>query len=129
MASHYGDRRLQIDADPEINGCFMSFRPPQSLREPFSVESGFNVLEYELRAERANSLGLIGLKAEAALSDLNAWDEKRHSHEQRDVLVKKAADAVWDLFVQREICGLRNSRDVIQRYAIPDEVLVRLGSS
>ena len=107
----------------------MSFRPPQSLREPFSVESGFNVLEYELRAERANSLGLIGLKAEAALSDLNAWDEKRHSHEQRDVLVKKAADAVWDLFVQREICGLRNSRDVIQRYAIPDEVLVRLGSS
>ncbi len=107
----------------------MSFRPPQSLREPFSVESGLNVLEYELRAERANSLGRSGLKAEAALADLKAWNEQRHGREQREALLKKAAAAVWDLFVQREICGLRNSRDVIQRYAIPDEVLVRLGSS
>jgi hypothetical protein len=93
------------------------------------VENGFNVLEYELNAERANSLGRSGLKAEAALAALKAWDEQRQNVEQRDALLRKAADAVWDLFVQREICELRNSRDVIQRYAIPDEVLVRLGST
>jgi hypothetical protein len=107
----------------------MTVRPPQSLRQPFSVESGFNVLEYELRAERASSLGRSGLKAEAALAELNAWDAARHGQDERDARLRKAADAVWDLFVQREICGLRNTRDVIQRYAIPDEVLVRLGST
>nr|WP_018899956.1 DUF6665 family protein [Rhizobium sp. 2MFCol3.1] len=107
----------------------MTVRPPQSLRQPFSVESGFNVLEYELRAERASSLGRSGLKAEAALAELNAWDPARHGQDDRDARLRKAADAVWDLFVQREICGLRNTRDVIQRYGIPDEVLVRLGST
>lgn len=107
----------------------MSFRLPQSLSQPFSVESGFNVLEYELRSERADALGRSGLKAESALEALKAWDGARQSREQRDILLRNAADAVWALFVQRDICGLRNSRDVILRYAIPDEVLVRLGST
>lgn len=106
----------------------MSFRPPQSLTHPASVESGFNVLEYELRAERANSLGRSGLKAEAALAELKAWDANRHSAEQREQLLDKSIDAVWEFFVQREICGFRNGRDVIQRYGVPDEVMVRLGS-
>ncbi len=92
------------------------------------MEGGFNVLEYELRAERASSLGRSGLKAEAALADLKAWDPTRHGNDDRDARLRKAVDAVWDLFVQREICGLRNSRDVVQRYGIPGEVLVRLGS-
>jgi hypothetical protein len=107
----------------------MTFRPPQSLRQPFSVESGFNVLEYELMSERADSLGRHGRKAESALADLKAWDGKQQGDAERPVLVDRACDAVWALFVQREICGLRNSLDVIQRYAIPDEVLVRLGST
>lgn len=107
----------------------MTVRPPQSLRQPFSIEGGFNVLEYELRAERASSLGRSGLKAEEALADLKGWDASRHHQEDRDARLSKAVDAVWGLFVQREICGLRNSRDVIQRYGIPDEVLVRLGST
>jgi hypothetical protein len=112
-----------------VEGIYMSFRPPQSLRQPFSVESGFNVLEYELMAERANSLGRHGRKVESALHDLKAWDAERHGDGARERLLNEASDAVWALFVQREICGLRNSRDVIQRYGIPDEVLARLGST
>jgi hypothetical protein len=107
----------------------MSLRPPQSLKHSLSLEAGFNVLEYELRAEQANALGHSGLKAEAALAALRNWTGSENGGHQRDMLLKKAADAVWDLFVQREICGLRNSRDVVQRYVIPDEILVRLGSS
>jgi hypothetical protein len=106
----------------------MTVRPPQTLRQPFSVESGFNVLEYELMAERANSLGRHGRKVESALRDLKACDAGRCGHGARENLLNRASDAVWALFVQREICGLRNSRDVVQRYAIPDEVLARLGS-
>ncbi|MBB3454438.1 hypothetical protein FHT86_002737 [Rhizobium sp. BK313] len=106
----------------------MSVRPPQSLRQFHSIDSGFNVLEYELMSERANSLGRHGLKVESALAELRAWDAARHSDVDRENLVDRASDAVWAFFIQREICGLRNGRDVIQRYAIPNEVLAKVGA-
>jgi hypothetical protein len=106
----------------------MSVRPPQSLRQFHSTDSGFNVLEYELMSERANSLGRHGLKVESALAELRAWDAARRSEAERESLVDKASDAVWAFFIQREICGLRNGRDVIQRYAIPNEVLAKVGA-
>ncbi|MBB3609343.1 DUF6665 family protein [Rhizobium sp. BK602] len=106
----------------------MSVRPPQSLRQFHSTDSGFNVLEYELMAERASSLGRHGLKLETALADLRAWNPERHSGDERENLLNKASDAVWAFFIQREICGLRNNRDIIQRYAIPNEVLARVGA-
>ena len=34
---------------------------------------------------------------------------------------------VWAFFIQREICGLRSQKDAIRRYAIPPEVIARLG--
>ncbi len=46
----------------------MSVRPPQSFRPSEQNKNGFNVLEYELMSERADSLGRHGLKAEAALA-------------------------------------------------------------
>lgn len=105
----------------------MSVRPPQSLRQSFSAEGGLNVLEYELMSERASSLGRNGLKVESALAALKTWTGERQSAEQREMLVNEAADAVWALFIQREICGMRNNKDIIQRYAIPGEVLARVG--
>jgi hypothetical protein len=78
-------------------------------------------------AERAGSLGRHGLKVETALAELQAWSPERHSDAELESLVNKAADAVWAFFIQREICGLKNSRDLIQRYAIPSEVLARVG--
>jgi hypothetical protein len=33
------------------------------------------------------------------------------------------------MFIHRELCGLRNGRDVIQRYGIPNKVLARLGAT
>lgn len=106
----------------------MSVRPPQSLRQFHSTDSGFNVLEYELMAERASSLGRHGLKVETALADLRAYNPDRDSADERENLVNRASDAVWAFFIQREICGLRNNRDIIQRYAIPAEVLARVGA-
>lgn len=105
----------------------MSVRPPQSFRLSISAEGGVNVLEYELMSERASSLGRNGLKVESALAALKAWNPDRHNAEQRETLVNDAADAVWALFVQREICGLRSNKDIIQRYGIPGEVLARVG--
>ncbi|MGO6817610.1 DUF6665 family protein [Rhizobium leguminosarum] len=106
----------------------MSVRPPQSFRPSEQNKNGFNVLEYELMSERADSLGRHGLKVEAALAALKAWAADHQSTEERERLLNEASDAVWAFFIQREICGLRNNRDAIQRYGIPNEVIARLGA-
>ncbi|WP_117193199.1 DUF6665 family protein [Rhizobium terrae] len=106
----------------------MSFRPPQSLSQPGFINTGFNVLEYELQSERAAALTRQGVKVEAALAALDAWDETRDGAGRHDTLLYEAADAVWALFIQREICGMRNNRDIIKRYGIPKEVLARVGT-
>ncbi|MEI1250726.1 DUF6665 family protein [Rhizobium aouanii] len=106
----------------------MSVRPPQSFRQSEEDRNGFNVLEYELMSERADSLGRHGLKVEAALAALKASTLDHQSAEDRERLLNEASDAVWAFFIQREICGLRNNRDAIQRYGIPNEVIARLGA-
>ncbi|MGO8004279.1 DUF6665 family protein [Rhizobium ruizarguesonis] len=106
----------------------MSVRPPQSFRQSEQDRNGFNVLEYELMSERADSLGRHGLKVETALAALKAWTADRQRGEDRERLLNDASDAVWAFFIQREICGLRNNRDAIQRYGIPNEVIARLGA-
>ncbi|CAN7649580.1 hypothetical protein LJR030_001915 [Rhizobium sp. LjRoot30] len=107
----------------------MSFRLPDlSGRSPTS-NSGLNILEYELMAERADSLGRHGRKVEAALENLRDCLPEGSGATDREALLNDASDAVWAFFVQREICGLRNGREVIQRYVIPAQVLARLGAS
>ncbi|MGE7369107.1 DUF6665 family protein [Neorhizobium sp. NPDC001467] len=104
----------------------MTVRPPQNFRQSDLGANGFNVLEYELMSEQASALGRTGLAAEAALKRLKQSEAPdRITHER---LVDDAAQTVWALFIQREICGLRNNREVIDRSGIPGEVLARLGA-
>lgn len=100
----------------------MSLRPPVSHVENATGKSPINVFEYELMAERADSLGRAGQRAEAALLQL-----QQASPDQRDSLIERAAEEVYALFIQREICGLRNGSEVIARYRIPGAVIARLG--
>ncbi|WP_280772490.1 DUF6665 family protein [Rhizobium sp. SG_E_25_P2] len=100
----------------------MSLRPPQALAPSRQGESAMNLLEYELMSERADSLGRAGLKVEALISQLQNAEGKK-----RDVLLFDAAEAVQALFIQREVCGLRNGRDIVARYGIPGDVIARLG--
>ncbi|WP_269930648.1 DUF6665 family protein [Aminobacter sp. HY435] len=101
-----------------------SVRPPSILST--RSEQAFNVLEYELLAEKAVALGRSGERVAAALGKLN---EHKGEAGERRVLLKAAADAVYAYFIQRELCGLRRHDDAIRDYAIPGEVLVRLGAA
>jgi hypothetical protein len=101
-----------------------SLRMPQSLVARLKPETGDAVLNYELMAEQAYSLGKAGNKVEAALAALRVHP----GGEGRAALVKAAADAVWGFLVQREVMGLRDRTQVIAQYAIPREVLVRIGA-
>lgn len=101
-----------------------SLRPPRNLGRRLDFESGDAVLHHELMEEQAQSLGRAGRKVEAALAALR----DHPGGEGRTALVKAAADAVWGFLVQREVMGLRDRAQVIAQYAIPREVLVRIGA-
>ena len=79
--------------------------------------------QHEVAEEQAAALGRMGRKAEAVLAAL-----RDHQGEGRAEVLKKAADAVWCYFVQREVMGLRDRAQIVADYQIPREVMVRLGA-
>ncbi len=98
------------------------FRPPA------------DVLAYEIVQEQAAALGRLGRGLEAALSELRAFDAAhpppQASSEQRRArrtLVDTAGHALWMFVVQREACGLRDSRSLMRDYAVPADVQERMG--
>jgi hypothetical protein len=91
-------------------------------------ELGVNTLESEILAEKASSLGHHGRMVEKTMAALKAFDPATGTADERLVLVKAAARATWKFFVQRELCGLRDQREIIRFYGIPQEVLNRLGA-
>lgn len=104
----------------------MSLRPPRLLAEArLRADQGINLLESEMLADKAASLGHHGRLVEQAMAELRAF---QGAPEERLKLVKQAAREVWAFFVQRELCGLRDQKEIIRFYGIPPEVLVRLGA-
>ena len=82
-------------------------------------------MDVEILAEKASSLGYHGAKVEKALAALAAFSGPPDA---RPAVGRAAAVEVWKFFIQRELCGLRDQREVIRLYGIPQEVLVRLGA-
>lgn len=103
----------------------MSLRIPGSNDPAQRGRTGLDVLDHEIAAEMATSLGHAGRKVEAIMRKLNAGDL---AEAERPALVKEAAEAVYAFFVQRELCGLKRHDDVIAAYAIPRAVIARLGA-
>jgi hypothetical protein len=110
--------------------------------KPFSTP--VEVLGYEILQEQASALGRLGRGLEAALAELQAFDAA-HPRENaasgletagsgtpveqqtRRTLVSAAGQALWMFVVQREACGLRDSRSVMRDYKVPVEVQERMG--
>ena len=89
----------------------------------------FELLKTELAGESASSLGYHGRQVEAVMNAIRAFDAAgTGTAEERVALLKKAAKAVWNYFVQREMCGMRDHRWVIKDYGITNEVMVRMGA-
>ncbi len=106
----------------------MTVRLPQSLVSGQRAESGLNVLDYEIAQLKAQTLGDLGRQVEAALERLRAHDPAGPDGAARlSVLLDDAADRVWSLMIQRELCGLRHWEAVVKAYGIPREVLNRMG--
>lgn len=117
----------------------MTLRMPRFDRPP-SRGDGFSALEAEIVQLKAQTLGDLGQKVEAALAALRSFDEKAAlagpspsadgqptESAQRSALLDVAAERVWMLMIQRELCGLRHWDQVVKAYGIPREVLNRMG--
>lgn len=102
-------------------------RMPSQFSSPLQAKSGLSVLEAELVAETAASLGRTGREVELSLERLRAFDAGDAGLGDRRELVRAAARAVWAYWVQREACGLVDHRQVIREQRIPREVLNRVG--
>ncbi len=108
----------------------MAVRTPQSFSASRQQETGWSVLDYELRAQKAHTLGTLSGQVEQALAALRAFDAEAHQPDRehrRLALLDDAADLVWAFMIQRELCGFRNWEAVVKDYSIPREVLSRVG--
>jgi Family of unknown function (DUF6665) len=96
--------------------------------------TGVDVLDYEVVQEQASALGRMGRALEEALAALRVFDAVHPrteapaspNHERR-TLVAKAGHALWMFVVQREACGLRDSRAIMREYKVPGEVQQCMG--
>src|ERR1700749_3785660 len=89
-------------------------------------------LDYEIVQEKAAALGRLGRKLERALLALTQFDQDGAEHSEarlreRRALVADAGETLWYFMVQREPCGLRDSRQVMRDYRVPVEVQYRMG--
>jgi hypothetical protein len=89
-------------------------------------------LDYEIAQEMAAALGRHGRRLERSLLVLAQFDETvtvdgQSRDRERRILVADAGDALWHFMVQREACGLRDSRQVMRDYRVPPEVQYRMG--
>jgi hypothetical protein len=97
--------------------------------------SGVDVLDYEIAQEQAFALGRMGRALEAALVRLRDFDAAHpridapaSAREVRRKLVAQAGHALWMFVVQREACGLRDSRTIMREYKVPGEVQHCMGA-
>ena len=93
-----------------------------------------DVLHYEIVQEQASALGRVGRALEAALAELRDFDAAHPlpgsspaERQARRTLVAAAGHALWMFVVQREACGLRDSRTIMRDYKVPAEVFERMG--
>jgi hypothetical protein len=101
--------------------------------KPARTASPLDLIDSEIIQEQASALGRLGRGLEAALAALREFDAalapppSAPQRTQRAALVAQAGHALWMFVVQRESCGLRDSRSVMRDYAVPAEVQVRMG--
>jgi len=96
----------------------------------------FDALNYEIAQETAAAFGRMGGALERALTRLREFDAAHQradapasARQARRALVMEAGHALWMFVVQREACGLRDSRTVMRDYGVPGEVQRCMGAA
>ena len=94
-------------------------------------EKFVDVLEHELAEEKAVALGRCARLLERALERFRSHDEAQgrpDADAKRERLLWDVVERVEAFVVQREACGLRDSRHVLKFYDVPREAIARVGA-
>ena len=106
----------------------MTVRPPKAyskdLKDPLSA-----ALEQEIFNEKAGTLARLNRKLEAALASLPEHDPDADepARENRDRLLAEAGEALWNVTIQRELCGLTRHKEFFDHMKVPRAVRLRMG--
>jgi hypothetical protein len=118
----------------------LRMRPARGYVQPMSHDFRLHrtpqdVLDYEIVQEQAAALGRMGRALEAALAKLREFDAAHpragappSTQKARRTLAMEAGHALWMFVVQREACGLRDSRLLMRDYDVPVEVQQLMGA-
>ena len=89
-----------------------------------------DVIKQEIAEERAGALGRAGRQLEQALESFRAYvtSTAPGASAKREGLLWDLAERIYAFVVQREACGLRDSRHVLKELDIPREALARVGA-
>jgi hypothetical protein len=88
-------------------------------------EKFVDVLKHEVAEEKAGALGRCGRLLEHALERFRSQDQ---ADSNRERLLWDLVERVEAFVVQREACGLRDSRHVLKFYGVPREAIARVGA-
>ena len=113
----------------------MALRLPSSPNMSISRRKPVDAFDYEVAQEMAGALGRLGRALEHTLRALAEFDAARpagvsltgEARDRRHQHVREASRALWHFMVQREACGLRDTRQVLRDYSVPTEVRDRMG--
>ena len=87
-----------------------------------------DVLKHELAEEKAGALSRCAQLLEHALERFHTHDEVNGGDPKRERLLWDLAERVEAFVVQREACGLRDSRYALKFYGVPREAIARVGA-
>ena len=87
-------------------------------------QTGWDVLQYEVREEQAATIGRLSRELQASLEALKAVDR---ADLERPRLVDEAAYALWHFVVQRDCAGIRFTEQFLRDFDVPAEVRAKMG--
>ncbi len=91
-----------------------------------------DTVQHEIAEEKADALGRAGNRLQRALERFRELEQRtantEHTRLKRERLLWDLAERVEALIVQREACGLRDSRYVLAFYGVPKEAVARVGA-
>lgn len=88
-----------------------------------------DTVQQEIAEEKAGALGRTGRRLLEALERFRQHEQSEpNTTLRRERLLWDLAERVESFIVQREACGLRDSRSVLAYYDVPREAVARVGA-
>jgi len=91
-----------------------------------------DTVQQEIAEEKADALGRAGRRLQLTLERFRELEQRpadpEHTQPKRERLLWELAERIESLIVQREACGLRDSRYVLAFYGVPGEAVARIGA-